>query len=106
MAGQGNGFLKNLGDAANRLVAENAQTLAKLSGAGLTLTQRAQRPWAIPAKMQIAEQIAAEEKARAWSTGVGRPHNDARDAMRHPRWSQRTAQAAGPIFADVAGIAH
>lgn len=26
--------------------------------------------------------------------------------MRHARWSQRTAQAAGPIFAEVAGVAH
>lgn len=98
----GNRILQGLSGAANRLVAENAQTLRRLAGAGLTLEQRAQRPWDIPAKIEIAEQIADEELRRAGPFA----HNNTDDAQRHARWSQRTAQAAGPIFAEAAGIAH
>lgn len=106
MAGRGINLVSDLSAAASRLVAENEQKLARISGEGLTLEQRAKRPWDVAAKMDIAQRIAAEEDRRAWETGTGRPHNDVRDAMRHARWSQRTAQAAGPIFAEVAGIAH
>jgi len=106
MAGPGNDPLGRLRSAANRVVADNAQTFARITGAGLTLEQRAGRVWDIPAKMEIAHQIRKEEEDRSWASGAGRPHNDARDAMRHARWSQRTAQAAGPIFAEAAGIAH
>lgn len=106
MAGRGNSLLGDLSAAASRAVAENAQKLARISGEGLTLEQRAKRPWDVAAKVDMAQRIRAEEDHRAWATGVGRPHNDARDAMRHARWSQRTAEAAGPIFAEVAGIAH
>lgn len=100
-------MLTVLGDAANRMVAKNAQKLARISDAGMTPEQRAQRPWDIPAKMQVAQRIKQEELDRSFATpGDGPPHNDMRDAMRHARWSQRTAQAAGPIFAEAAGIAH
>lgn len=76
----------------------------------LSLEERARRPWDIGAKLELSRQIADEEllisKQRAMARGQNHAHNDDLDAMRHARWSQRTAAAAGPVFANLAGIAH
>jgi len=101
MAGQGNPALGRLTQAANRVVADNAKAFRQLTGEGLSLEERAKRPWDFPAKEAVTRRIAQEELDRA-----GGGHNDIRDAMRHAQWSQRTAQAVGPLYAEVAGIAH
>lgn len=101
MAGQGNRALGALSDAANRVVAENARAFARLSGAGLTLEERARRPLDFAAKEAVARKIADEELRRA--NGA---HNDIGDAERHARWSERTAKATGPLYAEAAGILH
>lgn len=102
MPGDRNNSLAKLGAAADRMVAQNAHALARLAGAGLTPEQRAKRVWDIPAKMEVAQEISEQELERAGPFA----RNNLGDAYRHARWSARTAQATGPLFAKVAGIAH
>jgi len=101
MASNRSSPLEALSAAARRTVAANAQALRRLAAQPSTIEGRAARVWDIPAKMDLSQQIADEEYARARGA-----HNDMGDAMRHARWSQRTAAGAGPVFAEVAGLAH
>lgn len=92
--------LDNLTRQAQAVVARNA-ALLNVSGRGMTVEERARRFYDIPAKVAVARRIEDEERRRA-----GRHRNDIIDAQRHARWSKGTAEAAGPIFAEMAGIGH
>jgi hypothetical protein len=65
------------------------------------LSRRAARPWDWTAKYQRAREIALGEALAA-----GRAHNNMGDAMRHARWSQRTADKSGALFSLAFGAAH
>jgi hypothetical protein len=97
---------------AHRQVADNARTMrgGPRSAAPMTVEQRAKRWWDVPAKLEVAGRIMDEETRRAFAearaAGARRPHNNIHDARRHARASMRIAEAAGPIFAEVAGAAH
>jgi hypothetical protein len=97
-----NDYLAGVRGRVRQAVARNAASLANLGSAGpLTVADRAERWWDVPAKVSVAEAIADDELKRA-----GTAHNNLGDAKRHARWSQRTAAAAGPVFAEIAGLAH
>ena len=65
------------------------------------LENRAGRWWDVPAKYNFAKEVYDEERTR-WAGHS----NDAGDAMRHAVASQRIADAAGPVFAEAAGLGH
>src|SRR5687767_6971863 len=94
----GRGLVDGLRGRVQRAVARNA-ALLNVSGSGMPAEARARRFYDIPAKIEVAQRIADEELRRG-----GGHHNDMGDAERHARWSQRTAEATGPIFAEAAGI--
>jgi hypothetical protein len=100
MAGTGSDILRRVRGRVQAAVARNA-ALLNVTGRGMSAEARAKHFYDIPAKKEVAERIADEEVARA----AGH-HNDVGDAERHARWSKRTSEATGPIFAEVAGIAH
>lgn len=108
------GPLDYLRSRAARAIVENSRQLARLADvrrdSPLTTEQRAARFWDIPAKIDASRRIRDEEYLRAIQDaragGSFPPHNDIYDAQRHARWSQRTAQVAGPMFADTVGVLH
>ena len=91
---------------AQNLIAANALGLG--GGAPLSLEDRAKRPWDLPAKFAAAQQIFDEEsrRARVLAGPGGSAHNNAIDAMRHARASQRLADEAGPGLAALVGVGH
>jgi len=95
-------LLSGVREAAHQILARNALALNDTPGGGpMSLQDRAQRFWDLPAKYQLARQIEAEELRRDPVS-----HNDAGDAMRHARASQRLAAGAGAGFAALAGLGH
>ena len=66
--------------------------------------------WNLPGKFGRAQAIGEEGAARARrvsrAQGLPNSHNNAYDAVRHARWSQRMANEIGPVTATVAGYAH
>ena len=107
-------LLDDLRSRTQRAIVDNARELARLAdvrpNTPLTPEERARRFWDIPAKVQVSRQIRDEEyeRARQESRAGGSfpPHNDIYDAQRHARWSKRTAEAAGPMFASAVGVLH
>jgi hypothetical protein len=95
---------------ARQAIAANAAALDRTFGAGQPLGERAKRWWDLPAKLELGHRIAREELAAsvaaAEATGTRAAHNNAYDAMRHARWSERMAQEIGPSFAALAGLEH
>lgn len=85
---------------------------------GLSLDERAKvarapklRPeqqwWNLPAKYDKAKQIAWEERQRSIAlAGDAGAHDNAFDAMRHARWSQRMATEIDPISSRLFGAEH
>lgn len=97
-----------------RKLVDNTRTLAQFfdrrPDSPLTLEQRAGRAWDLGAKRAFAEQVADEETNRSFlesaAAGMGRPHNNDFDALRHARASKRIAEVAGPAYATAAGVWH
>lgn len=100
--------------AAQRRLVDNTRTLARFfdrrPDSPLTLEQRAGRVWDLSAKTAFAERVMDEEINRSFAesaaAGMGRPHNNDFDALRHARASKRIAEVAGPAFATAAGVGH
>jgi hypothetical protein len=103
-------MLSALRSRAQRMIVDNAVALRGAVSGDRPLAERAKRWWDLPAKGELAHQIAGQELARsreaARDAGDDNPHNDAFDAMRHARWSQRMAEEIGPRFAWLAGTEH
>ena len=91
---------------AQQAIARNAVALD--GGAPTTLEDRAKRWWDFPAKHELSYRIHDDELRRsieeARAAGLPNAHNNRFDAMRHARWSQRSAQATGPLFTAAAGV--
>ena len=98
-----------------------SQTRIVIREDGLTLKERValerapklppeKQWWNVPAKVAKAKEIAQQERERslvdAGSQGLSSAHNNAPDAMRHARWSQRMVTEIDPISARLFGIAH
>lgn len=98
-----------------------SDTEADVRPFGLSLGERAAlsqapklRPekqfWNLPAKLDRARAIADEEGRAAWAVaraqGVSRPHNNALDAQRHARWSERMALEIDPETSFLVGTGH
>lgn len=68
------------------------------------------QPWTIMAKLDRARTLADEEGRAAWTAaraqGIARPHNNALDAQRHARWSERMAREIGPVTSFLVGTGH
>lgn len=100
--------------AVRRKLVDNTRTLAQFfdrrPDSPLTLEQRAGRVWDLGAKTAFAERVMDEEINRSFAdsaaAGMGRPHNNDFDALRHARASKRIAEVAGPAFATAAGVRH
>lgn len=105
-------YLDGLRARAQQALVENTRALARFADARTdpTLEQRALRVWDIPAKHALAERIMEEEVLRsqrlAAAAGEYPPHNNAWDAERHARGTQRIAEAIGPTAAAAAGVVH
>jgi hypothetical protein len=88
-------------------VAHSAVALDRAFSGDRPLAERAKRSWDLPAKIELAKRIAREEIDRSIAdAGAEGAHNNAADAMRHARWSYRTAESAGPVFTELVGIGH
>ncbi|TAJ70700.1 MAG: hypothetical protein EPO51_16555 [Phenylobacterium sp.] len=98
-----------------------SDTEASARALGLSLRERAElsrapklKPekqfWNLPAKLDRARAIADEEGRAAWGAaraqGVSRPHNNALDAQRHARWSERMAREIDPVTSFLVGTGH
>lgn len=68
------------------------------------------RPWDLAAKYARAEQIGREEllisRLSALAQKLPDSHNNALDARRHARWSQRMSSEIDPVTSFVAGAGH
>jgi len=103
-------ILGRLREAAQQAIVRNEAALGGAAAPPPTLEERAKRWWDVPAKYKVASGIAEDERRRsieaAHAVGLPDAHNNTFDAMRHARWSQRSAEAVGPIFTTAAGLAH
>ena len=93
---------------AQQVIGDNAMVLAQAGAQPQTKpTPPEKQWWNLPAKVAAGERIAQEEHVRAQRLDPDHdPHDDAYDAMRHARWSNRMATEIGPIFSRLAGAEH